>query len=425
MSDERVAAESAGSYKLRLADPHLDELLAEFPAVMITGPRAAGKTTTAANRANQIDRLDQPDVAAAYRADPDAALRRAARPVLVDEWQEVPEVLGAVKRVVDQDRTPGQILLTGSVRAALNVETWAGTGRVVRLNMYPLTQRELQVGNNLVGPPFLERLATSGLNDIKLPDDLPDIDGYIRLALRSGFPELALTGRSDRAQGIWLSSYLDDLITRDAAFVDPRKDPAKLRRYVEVLALHNAGLPTDAALHRVADIDAKTAAGYDRLLQDLFFLDLVPAWGNNRLSRLTKTAKRYLIDSGLAAAAIRTSEKAILADSDLVGRFFDSFATSQLRPEAALTEPRMTLSHLRVDAGRHEVDLIAEIDHQRIVAFEFKAGSAPNMSDAKHLRWLRDELGERLCAAAVLHTGRHLYELGERLYAIPLAAIWA
>ena len=115
----------APPYRARMADAHLAELLADFPAVMITGARAAGKTTTAAKHVARIVRLDEPGVAATYRADPDAALRRTDRPVLLDEWQEVPEVLAAVKRAVDLDPAPGQFVLTGSVRAELTNETWA------------------------------------------------------------------------------------------------------------------------------------------------------------------------------------------------------------------------------------------------------------------------------------------------------------
>jgi uncharacterized protein len=116
--------------------------MSAFAAVMITGPRAVGKTTTAARLVAQVDRLDIPDVATSYRLDPDAALRRAARPLLIDEWQEVPEVLAAVKRAVDTDREPGQFLLSGSVRATLDIATWAGTGRVIRIGMLPVTERE-------------------------------------------------------------------------------------------------------------------------------------------------------------------------------------------------------------------------------------------------------------------------------------------
>jgi uncharacterized protein len=414
----------ASPYRPRMADRYLAELCADFPAVMITGARAAGKTTTAAQHVEQIVRLDQPGVAAAYRADPDAALRRATKPLLLDEWQEVPEILAAVKRSVDLDSAPGQFVLTGSVRAELGNETWAGTGRIVRMNMYPLVERELQNLSELSRPSFLTRLATSGIDDLAVPSDPPVIDDYIAMAVRGGFPEVAYRERSDRSRTTWLSSYLDDLVTRDAALLDTAKDPVKLRRYLSVLALNNAGLPSDATLYRAADVNAKTAAGYDRLLQNLFVLDVVPAWATNRLSRLVKQPKRYLVDSGLAAAAAGLDAQTILGDGDLLGRCFDAFATAQLRPEIALGQPRPALHHLRVEGGRREIDLVAEIGAARVVAIEFKAGSAPTDRDAKHLYWLRDQLGKDFAAGAVIHSGPGIYKLGERIYAIPLCAIW-
>src|SRR5664279_4465733 len=288
-------------YRPRLVDRYLSEVLSDFAAVMVTGARAVGKTTTASQLAVNTVRLDRPGVAAAYRADPDAALRRAARPVLIDEWQEVPAVLGAVKRAVDRDPRPGQYLLTGSVRAQLQNETWAGTGRVVRMNMYGLTERE--VTGRLAAEPslFLTRLARSGIDGLVLPPQLPDIDDYVQLALRGGFPEVAYRDRSERSRGIWMASYLDDLVTRDAALAGQAKDPAKLRRYLNVLALHNAGIPADNTLYAAAAINAKTAAGYDQLLTNLFMLDAVPAWGTNRLKRLVKAPKRYLVDTGSGA----------------------------------------------------------------------------------------------------------------------------
>jgi len=392
---------------------------------MITGARAIGKTTTASEHVAQIIRLDDPGVAAAFRTDPDAALRRTTRPVLLDEWQEVPGVLGAVKREVDRNPAAGQFILTGSVRAELNNEMWAGTGRNVRLSMYPLTERELRNERQLDQPSFLDRIITSGLDSVTLPSDVPDIDGYIEAALRGGFPEVAYRDRSPQARAIWLTSYLDDLITRDAALLDAAKDPVKLRRYLSILALNNAGLPSEATLYRAADVNAKTAAGYDQLLRNLYVLDVVPAWSNNRLSRLIKTGKRYMVDTGLAATAAGISAETVLANGDLVGRYFDAFATAQLRPEMALSYPRPILHHLRMEAGRREIDLVIEIGGSRIVAIEFKAGVAPTLGDAKHLTWLRDELGKDFVAGVVLHSGPGIYELGDRVYAVPLCALWA
>jgi len=120
-------------YKERAADRLIHELLLELPALLVVGPRATGKTTTASRHAATTIQLDRPGEAAAFRADPDAALRGLEEPVLLDEWQAAPEVLGAVKRAVDADPRPGRFLLTGSVRADLDAPTWPGTGRLVRV----------------------------------------------------------------------------------------------------------------------------------------------------------------------------------------------------------------------------------------------------------------------------------------------------
>ncbi len=345
--------------------------------------------------------------------------------MLLDEWQEVPEVLAAVKRSVDSDATPGQFVLTGSVRAELGNETWAGTGRIVRMSLYPLVERELQPQLDLGRPSFLARLATSGVGELIVPPGAPTIDDYVAMALRGGFPEVAYRERTHRARTIWLTSYLDDLVTRDASTFDTAKDPIKLRRYVSVLALNNAGVPSDATLYRAADVNAKTAAGYDQLLRNLYVLDVVPAWATNRLNRLVKQGKRYMVDSGLAATAAGLDAPTILGDGGLVGRCFDALAVAQLRSEMALNQPRPAVHHLREEGGRREVDLVVELGAGRVVGLEFKAGSAPTESDAKHLFWLRDQLGNDFIAGAVIHSGPAVYELGDRVYAIPLCAVWS
>ncbi len=132
-------------YTKRLIDARLRRLFAELPAILLTGPRATGKTTTAARlregRSWSVS-TGQP----MPRRSRQTLTRRCARmrePVLLDEWQAVPGVLGAVKRAVDADPRPGSFLLTGSIRAELKGETWPGTGRLVRLRMFGLTEREL------------------------------------------------------------------------------------------------------------------------------------------------------------------------------------------------------------------------------------------------------------------------------------------
>ena len=145
-------------YVARMADDRLERLFGELPALMLTGPRAAGKTTTARRHARTVVRLDREAEATAFDADPDSALGVLPEPVLLDEWQAVPGVLAAVKRAVDDDPRPGRFLMTGSVRADLLGETWPGTGRVVCLRMDGLTMREIE--GEGTAPAFVERLAT-------------------------------------------------------------------------------------------------------------------------------------------------------------------------------------------------------------------------------------------------------------------------
>lgn len=409
------------TYTPRLADQRLAAVLGEFPAVMVNGPRGVGKTTTAARLAADVVRLDQPAAAAAFRADPDAALRVRTEPVLLDEWQEVPEVLGAVKRAVDVDGRAGRFLLTGSVRATLETQMWPGTGRLVHLVMHGLTEAEIGGGGERRG--FLDRLTGADPTAFTLPAIRPDLVDYIDLAVRGGFPEVALTGRTQDWGATWMDSYLTQLLTRDAATVAPGRDPERLRRYVEALSLNTAGLPTDRTLAQAAGISAATAAAYDGLLADLFVAESVPAWATNRLSRLIRTPKRYLVDPGLAASAAGLTARAILDDGDLIGRFLDTFGTAQLRPEIALGSTRRRIHHVRTKEGRQEIDLVVEAAGS-VLGVEFKASSAPSPEDARHLAWMRDAIGDRFLAGAVVHTGPDVFVLADRILAVPLCAMW-
>ena len=114
----------------------------------------------------------------------------------------------------------------------------------------------------------------------------------------------------------------------------------------------------------------------------------------------------------------------MLADGHLLGRVLETFVISELRAELAVAQGSPQLLHLRDDGGRHEVDVIVEFDDGRIAALEIKATSAPTRADAKHLYWLKDKLGDRLVAAAVLHTGPRRFELGDGVDAIPISEIW-
>lgn len=409
------------TYRARAVDFVIDEFLTQLPALMIVGPRAAGKTTTAARHSKTVVRLDRDADAEAFRADPDAALRGLEEPVLLDEWQAVPEVLGAVKRAVDVGAHPGRFLLTGSVRADLDAQTWPGTGRVVRVDMRGLTVSEI-LGAATV--PFVDRVLAG--TELLPPRETPDVVGYLELALRGRFPEpvFALEGK---IRELWFESYLDQVVTRDAALLPhaPR-DPERLRRYLRAYALNSGGLATDKTIYDAANINRKTAIAYEQLLANLLIAETVPAWTSNRLKRLVLSAKRYVTDTALLAAAIDVVDsQTIFRDPDLLGRVIDTFVTGQLSAERTWARNRYRLHHLRQESGTREVDLIIEVAADRVIGIEIKASSAPRSEDARHLLWLADELGGRFLRGVVLHTGPRTYELGPNIVAAPISTLWS
>ena len=394
-------------------------MITDHPAVLVTGPRATGKTTTAQRAATSVIQLADDRQAVAFRADPAVGLTGRPEPILIDEWQIVPETLSAMKPLIDSDPRRGRFIVTGSVRGDLEANTWPGTGRLVRLNMYGLTEREIE--RRTTGPGWLARLVTG---EVVAVSSSVDLQGYVDRALRSGFPEPALNLKA-AARMRWLTSYVDQLVTRDSMSIESGRDPVRLRRYLQAFALNSAGIVDDATLFGAATISKDTARAYDFLLQNLLVVEKLPGWASNRLKRLTLAPKRYLVDAGLFAGVLGVVADEVLQDGDLLGRVIDTFVAAQIRAELSLMTPAPRLHHLRTSEGRHEVDLVIEVGARKVIAIEVKATASPKSDDAKHLRWLQTELGPSLIAAVVLHTGPETFPLGSGVMACPISALWS
>lgn len=406
-------------YRTRRADRLIPELLATFPAILLTGPRAAGKTTTARRHALTTVRLDAPGEARAFHADPDAALRGLLEPVLLDEYQVVPELVGAVKRSVDADPRPGRYLLTGSVWSDSSGQPWPGTGRILRVPMFGLTVAEQRGAT--AGPAFLDRaLAGEWASD----PAQPDLRDYIDIALVGGFPDaVGLPTPADRSR--WLGGYVDALVTRDIPQLEPRRDPTRLRRFLHAYALNSAGLAVDTTILTASGLNRQTGASYERLFTELFIAHQLPAWRSSRLKRLVATPKRYLVDASLQCSILGAGAEAVMRDGDLLGRVLDTFVASQLRAEVDDTTAHPRLHHLRDANGRREIDILAELDNEQVVAIEVKADAAPGRADARHLTWLRDELGDRFALGIVFHTGPRAFSVDDRVMALPISSLWS
>lgn len=410
------------AYVPRLLDTELADVIAAHPAVLVVGPRACGKTTTTRRLCRSILRLDVPAQAAVARADPDAVLRGLDEPILIDEWQVVPEILGAVKRAVDDDPRPGRFVLTGSSQADVTASGWPATGRIVRLTMFPLVGRERH--GDPTAPSLIDRILDDGADAFTDPYGDWDLTSYLTEALTSGWPE-ALQAPADRARDRWLVSYVDHLATREAPSLGIARDPLRLRRYLQVIAANTAGSPTHKLLYDAAGIGRDAALGYDDLLDTLMITQRVPAWAANRTARETRLPKRYLIDPGLLGPLLRIDQRRAMRDGDLLGRVIDTLVAAQLRAECALSVVGADLYHLRDAGGRHEIDLLIEARDGQVIAVEVKATAAPSRADARHLTWLRDQLGSRLALGLLVHTGPRVFRLTEDVLAVPLASLWS
>jgi len=408
-------------YLPRLVDRILPELLADLSAISLVGPRGAGKTTTALQYAVDVRRLNRSAEVAAFRADPYAMITTLHEPALLDEWQEVPEVLSAIKESIDSDPRPGRFLLTGSVRAT-EENTWPATGRIIRLPVYPLTRRE--ICRRSTGDLFLDRLRDPSTSAFAPAEPGSTLLDYIDMAVEGGLPDPVMN-RTGRGRAAWLRSYLDELTSSDIKLTGADPDRRKFTAYVKAVAASSGTIVEDVTLMDAARISRPTAVAYDDLLEAVYFSEKLPAWWSDRLTRLTALPKRFVLDTSLLLSSLNVSRQGVLSDSLVLGRVLETFVAMQLRPELAVAEETATMAHLREKAGRREIDFVIEYADSRIAAVEVKATSSPDLGDAKHLTWLRETLGERFVAGIVLHTGPYTLPLSESIWAAPISTLWA
>lgn len=414
-------AMATNPYIERLTDRLLTELLSGLPAVLVAGPRATGKTTTARRHTATNLRLDRDVEASAVAADPDVVLAGLAEPVLLDEWQAVPEVLGAVKRAVDDDPRPGRFVLTGSASSDVLADGWPATGRIVRITQWGLSCRELY--GDVGAQSILDVVFGGGVADLIVPNPAPDLRIYVNHALAGGFPQAVLQP-SEMLRRRWLGGYVDQLLSRDARLIGESRDPRRLRRYLQALATNSAGLVETKVLYDAAGISRTTALSYDALLELLMVTEQIPAFSDNRMKRLTRASKRFLVDPSMFVPLLGVNERSALRDGNVLGRLIETFVLAQLRPEREVSEIGPTFFHLREESGRREIDLIAEAPDGRLIGIEVKATAAPGRGDAKHLIWLRDQMGDRFVAGIVFHTGPRPFRIDAGIYALPISVLW-
>lgn len=418
----------APEYRRRVLDRELDELMGSLPAIAIEGAKAVGKTETALRRAKTVWALDQPTRLEALRADP-SRFTDGEPPVLIDEWQHLPEIWDRVRRAVDGGLDPGRVLLTGSSSPARH-GSHSGAGRIVSLRMRPMSLAErfpgtptVSLGELLRGrKPDLRGTTDTGLGD------------YVDEILNSGFPGMRhLEGRALRTQ---LDGYLTRIVDRDFPELGHRvRNPTGLKRW---MAAYAAATSTTASWEKIRDAAAAgskeapartTTLPYRDILERLWILDPLPGWKPSRtpLGRLTLPPKHHLADPSLAVRLIGASRESLLSgdspgpqiarDGTMLGSLFESLVTQSVRVYCQSAEAR--LGHLRTYSGEKEIDLILERADGRVIAVEVKLAPSVDDHDVRHLTWLRGRIGDDVLDGLVINTGPEAYRRSDGIGVVP------
>ncbi len=377
----------------RRLSARLNHLLAHNPAVVLLGPRQAGKTTLALEiaQARPSVYLDLEDEADRVKlSDPVRYFADHARElVILDEVHRAPELFQTLRGVIDrgrrQGRPNGQFLLLGS--AAMDLLRQSGESLAGRISY-------LELG------PF---------DALEVSHDQLD-----RLWVRGGFPRSFLAGNNDLSTE-WRLDFIRTYLERDIPQFGSRIPAETLRRFWMMLA-HNQSQTLNAALlARGLAVDGKTVASYLDLLVDLLLVRRVPAWHRNVGKRLVKSPKVYVRDSGIAHALLGIRDKETLLGHPVVGKTWESFVTETLIAAA----PDRTEGHYYRTATGNEIDLVLTLPGGNLWAIEIKRSSAPSVESGFHIACADLKPNKRY----VVYSGAERFRLNADTVAIGLSEL--
>ena len=398
----------------------LREALADTPAVLIHGPRQSGKTTLARTvgepRGYRYVSFDDEAVRDAARRDPVGFVDGLPRRTILDEVQRVPELFTSLKAAIDERRTAGRFILTGSANVLL-VPRLADSlaGRMGILRLHPLAQCELQ-GKR---PRFIDTLFRGGFRT-RLTDRLgADLAERI---VGGGYPA-ALARRTPARRRAWYRDLVETQIQRDVRDVARIHSLDALPRLLALAASHTAQLLNVSDLAAPFQMTRQTIHDYVTVLERVFLVDRLPPWHSNRLSRLVKTAKLHMGDTGVACALLGIDAVALSRERDRLGPLLETFVLQELRRQASWHPDPIDFFHYR-DRDDFEVDIVLERGSTAVAGVEVKAAASVNEADFRGLRKLRDAAGQRFAAGVVLYDGTAATPFGDNLFAVPVRRLW-
>ncbi|MEJ7703215.1 MAG: DUF4143 domain-containing protein, partial [Geodermatophilaceae bacterium] len=365
--------------------------------------------------------LDDPAVRRLATADSTAFVRDLAEPVVIDEFQRVPDLLAAIKSELNRDRRPGRFVLAGSARheAVPELADFL-TGRVELLRLWAV--RDGRAGAHRAVPSW------TGLFDgTPAPRRIFEMSraDLVALVLRGGYP--IAVGLPADARGRWLDNLATLVVERISDDVATVRNVDALRRFLRLAAAGTAQTRNAAEIGREVGLGRDQSATYLRLLELVYLTVELPAWSTNLASRVARRPKLHLVDGGLAAHLQGVTAQQLAptdpAGAARFGALLETFVVTEVIKQLGWTSTIARPYHYRT-ADAVEVDLVLEASDGRVSAVEVKAGSHLTAAATRGLVHLRDRLGDRFVAGLVLNSGSHTQRIGDRLWVAPVDQLW-
>lgn len=403
----------------------LRQRLDETPVLLIEGPRSVGKSTLLAELVptdeHTIYDLDQAQFRLLAQQN-ETALVGSASPVLIDEYQRVPAILDAIKARLNRETHPGMFVLAGSASYdSLPKGTQALTGRIQRLPVMPFTQTEIDDTDN----HFIERAFESDVPHTATPAKTTRAD-YVDRVMRGGMPLAISTGAAD-ARNRWMQGHLRQSLERDAGEIRRIHRKADLRHILTRIVGQTAGLLNASKVAQGLESSRDTAVAYIELLESLFLISTLPAWGTTVSSRSVSAPKVHVVDSGIGAHLLRLSGAKLqrLDPSSMTefGHLLESFVVQEVIRQTSWMSSPVSAGHWRT-RDDDEVDLVLERHDGAVIGIEIKAGERVVGNQFAGLRKLRDRLGTAFVAGVAFHLGQVGYEVEDRIHSLPVDRLW-
>lgn len=412
-------------YKKRLIESYIQEKLAYSGAVVIEGPKWVGKSTTASRFANTVIQLQNPIEKKRYQTfitiSKDEVLN-GEKPILFDEWQEVPEIWDFIRLDIDENKLKGAYLLTGSTKKQNLPTLHTGTGRINSIYMRPMSLFESGDSNGLVSLQAL-------FNGVKIKPvyatvTIRDLATYI---CRGGWPESL--DLDNKRQLLVAKDLLDGAIKKDVDEVDGViKDKVKIKKLIRSYARNISTMVSSKTIYQDQEneglsLDQKTFESYTNAFNRLFILENVKAWAPSiRSAYAIRTSdKKQFVDPSIAIAALGLSPEKLQKDFNTFGFFFESIVTRDLRVYAQVLDGEVF--HYRDSSGL-EIDLIVELQDGRWGGIEVKMGENDIERAAENLKKLSGMVLNRKPSFLMILTNTLMaYQRPDGIYVVPLGCL--